>query len=536
MTPLRPRRLAALAALSVLCLLSLPPGLRADVDPAPVAGSGPWNLTIFHTNDEHGSFLPEPATWRDDKAPVGGIVALARHLAQERRSAAASILLDGGDFMTGSPLCDIQVDGVSGGGWVDMRNLVGYDAGVVGNHEFDLGRENARALARRSNYPVLAADILNEKGEPEFNPGPVILERGGLRVGVIGVSCADLFDVTANNRTAGLSLRDQEKVAREQIAQLDPKVDLIVLISHSGIGADKALARKLAGSGLDVIVGAHSHTRLKEPVVEGGILIVQAGSHLQYLGRLDLRVANHRVEGYEGHLVELTADDASAAPEAAAAAPLPPADPKLTALVATYKAKIDEEYGRVIGTLAVDWKRGGGESNIGDWITDALRARAGADVAFLNNGSIRKDLPAGPIRLIDIHEILPFANTLVTFDLTGEQIRAIAQRFADSAGAGEGGGVQMSGLSFGWRRVGDHVEVEDLRVGGQPVDPARTYKAAAADFVAMKAQQYLNLPPPQTKYVGLGVTDAVVEAVKQAGTISARVEGRMRRLGAEGGR
>lgn len=544
--PARPSP-ALLTALLAAALLAGPAGtgcvragdaFAADAGaPAPVKGSGPYNLTIFHTNDAHGAFLPELTGRAPQQTLAGGVVALAWHLTRERETAPASLLLDGGDFMTGNPICDLAVDGVYGGGWQDIRNLLGYDASAVGNHEFDRGRENLGGLERRATFPFLAADILDEQGRPLLPDEPLVLERGGLRVGVMGVSCRELFNVTADTRTAGLSLRDQETVARELIARLDPVTDLLVLISHSGFEADEALARRLAGSGLDVIVGAHSHTRLSEPRLEGGILIVQAGARLKQLGRLDLRVADDRVAGYEGRLVQLSMPPDAAVPDEAGAAagvsppPGPAVSPELLALVETYRRKVDAEFGRVIGTLRVDWKRDSGEeSNIGNWICDALRARAGADVAFLNSGSIRKDLPAGPIRLMDVREILPFENTLVTFDLTGEQIRRICEQNARNAGGGEHGIAQVSGLSYGWRRVGDHVEVEDVRVGGQPVAADKVYKAAAADYVVMKAEQIFGLPPLPTRYAGVGVTDAVVEAIERAGTVESRVEGRIREL------
>ncbi|MHB8078465.1 MAG: bifunctional metallophosphatase/5'-nucleotidase [Candidatus Krumholzibacteriia bacterium] len=507
------RRLFAAAGLWILVAAGL-----AFAQAAPVPGPGPYDLTIYHTNDAHGGFVPEPAQWRDDKASVGGIVALAAHLARERLDGPPSLVLDAGDFMTGNILCDLAENGVVGAGWQRLRNFVGYDVGVVGNHEFDQGRDNALALAALANYPIIAADILDEQGRTLFPAGPLVIARGDLRVGIIGVSCADLFAVTSPARTGGLSLRNQETVVREQLADLLPRTDLQVLISHSGVQADEALAKKLAGSGLDVIVGSHSHTRLKEPKLVGDILIVQAGSGLKNLGRLDLAVKDGRVVRYDGRLIELTADDPTGAP------------PELVALAAADARRIDDEFGRTIGTLVTPWtRRGDGGSNLGNWITDALRARAGADVAFLNSGSIRKDLPAGPIRLRDVKEILPFANTLVTWELSGRDLLHIAETNVQSTG-GHDGGLQMSGLTYGWRRVGDHIEVEDVRVGGHPLKLGRTYKAAAADYVCLQAKEYLGCAPPQTTCVGIGVTDAVAEAIRRAGRIEARPEVRVREL------
>ena len=445
------------------------------------------------------------------------MIALAWHLAEERSRAPASLLLDGGDFMTGNPICDIAEGGVLGGGLVDMMNAIGYDAGVVGNHEFDHGLANAEALVEWASFPILAADILDEHGDHPFPYEPVVFERGGLRIGVMGVSCADLFAMTAHGLTAGLSLRNQADVVRAQIRDLDPRTDLLVLITHDGIDKDEALARELSGSGLDVIVGAHSHTRLEEPRLVGGILIVQAGSHLQNLGRLDLRVEDDRVTAYAGKLVLLLAEGAEA-------------PSRLTDLVERNEHRIQQEFGTVIGTLDTDWERGRGESNIGDWLTDRIRERAGANVAFLNSGSIRKNLAAGPIRLLDVQEILPFSNTLVSFELTGEQLLTILSCNAGAQLTHDHGLLQVSGVRYAFREVGDHVEVEQVTVDGQPLIRDQIYTAAAPAYVVMMAERYFCMPAPASEPVGVMLTAAIVEAVRAAGTVHSEVDGRIRDL------
>ncbi len=483
--------------------------------PPPVVSEGPWNLTIFHTNDIHGGFLAEPATWRDDRAMVGGFAALASHLAEQRADAPASLLLDGGDFMTGNPVCDIPVDGVKGAAIVEMMNLAGYEASVVGNHEFDNGRENLQKLERAAGFPLLAADILDENGDPEFPDAPVIIEKGGLKIGVMGVSCEDLFAVTADSRVEGLKLRKQAAVVREMASALDPVTDLMVLITHNGVRGDTLLARGIADAGIDVIVGSHSHTRLKQPLLIGNVLVVQAGSHLKNLGRLDLQVADDRVVSYSGRLITLYAEGRSAGPE-------------LGALIDRYAGMLQEMYGQEIGRLAVDWRRTGrAESNIGDWLADALRDAAGADVGLINSGTIRKNISAGPVTALDIHQLLPFSNTLVVFEADADQLRAIAAENARSAVGGRHGILQVSGLTYRYRAAGEDAEMIEVKVGGQPLESGRVYKVACPDYVVQKADLYLDIPAPATEYAGMTITEAVLRAVRTAGTVTSRVEGRI---------
>jgi 5'-nucleotidase / UDP-sugar diphosphatase len=489
----------------------------------PVPGDGPFQVTLFHTNDIHGSFLPEPAAWRPDKAEVGGFVALSRHLAQERRTAAgASVLLDGGDFMTGDPVTEIAPDGVAGVAMAELMNLSGYDVGVIGNHEFDAGFDNLLNLAKAFDYPLLAADLVDSAGRPLFRAAPVILERGGLRIGVLGVSCGELRDVCPPSRLADVRLLDQAVVVSAQLADLTGQTDLQVLISHSGIEADRELARRLAAAGLDVIVGAHSHTRLEEPQVVAGVIVVQAGSNLKNLGRLDLAVENGSVTEFRGRLVELTAADGEGA-----------APPALVAAVDRYRRDVETVYGERIGELAVTWRRNShGESNLGDWICEAMRARTATDVALLNSGGIRRDLPPGPITLLDIHQMLPFANTLVVVDLAGADLRRIAQANAQAAAAGSYGILQIAGLAYAYQERDGAVELAEVTVGGEPLRDDRTYSVALPDYVAVMSRVYLagvTLPP--YREVGGNLCDAMVDAVRSTrGPITSSLDGRMRRL------
>ncbi len=314
-------------------------------------------------------------------------------------------------------------------------------------------------------------------------------------------------------------MAEQAEIVRAQVAELDPWTDLLILLTHNGVEDDRELARRLAGVGVDVIVGGHSHTRLEEPELVEGILIVQAGSAWANLGRLDLAVEEDRVVRYAGRLVTLWADGAEA-------------EPGLTRVVRKYSERMDREFKREIGTLVTDWRRGRGETNIGDWLADRIRERAGADVSLVNSGTIRKNLNAGPITALDIHEILPFSNTLVTLVLTGEQLATVVQRNADHQVSGGHGILQVSGVEYEFRSRadGETAEVLEIAVGGRPLDTAGSYRVAMPDFVAMMGDVYLGVAIPEPQDVGVTMTQAILEAVEAAGPISCAVEGRIRRL------
>lgn len=513
----RPGRLPGFLGAAALAA-ALP--LAAAEGPAPVPGSGPWNLTLFHTNDTHAGMFARPADWRDDGRSVGGIVALAHHLAEQRRSAPASLLVDAGDFMTGNPVCNLREDGVPGAAIARLFNALDYDAGLIGNHEFDIGLDDLRRLLPRFEHPVLGADIVDGQGRPAFRAEPVVLERGGVRVGILGVSCAEMAEVVAPSRFPGLSMAPQAPLLREQAAGLDPVTDLLVVLTHNGLDGDRRLAAELAGAGIDVIVGGHSHTRMRQPELVEGILIVQAGSALTNLGRLDLRVEDDRVAGYDGRLVSLWADSLAASGELDG----------IAALAYGYEDRVRGEFGRVLGTLATDLRRGRGESALGNWLADVLREAAAADVGLINSGGIRRDLVAGPVTALHIHEVLPFANSLVTVRLSGAELAAVADWNAAAQVSGDHGILQVSGLEYAIvpGEPGAPARAGAVAVGGRPLDPDATYLAAMPDFVAMMAPVYLGRPNPPFTDTGRELSQVAAAAIERAGTVAAPAAGRIR--------
>jgi len=498
---------------------AVPAARGADV-PDPVADTGPFNLTIFHTNDTHSGFLARPADWRDDGRPVGGVLALAHHLAQERRSAPVDLLVDAGDFMTGNPVCNLREDGVPGAAIARMFNALDYDVGMIGNHEFDIGFDDLKKLVSRFEHPLLAADIVDANGAPVFRAEPLVFERGGVRVGVMGVSCGEMTEVVAPSRFTGLFMAPQAPLLRAQAQALDAATDLLVVLSHNGLDEDRELAQALAGSGIDVIVGGHSHTRMRQPELVAGILIVQAGSAMTNLGRLDLRVEDDRVAGYAGSLVTLWADSLKTDGDLAA----------LTGLVEGYQTQVMAEYGQHLGTLAVDLTRGRGETVLGDWLADVLREAAGAEVGLINSGGIRRDLSAGPLTALSIHEVLPFANALVTVRMTGAELTAVADWNAAAQASGDHGILQVSGISYLITpgEGGAPARAGDLTVGGRPVDPAASYLVAMPDFVAMMGPVYLGRPNPPFTDLGRDLAAVTADAVRRAGTVTAPAGGRIR--------
>lgn len=494
---------------SVAALLAI--GMAASLQ---CSSGQPKKLTILHTNDMHATYLPHEAFWvrSTPKPMIGGFGELQWTVDSIRSSGNDVLLLDAGDVMTGTPISDFEEKGAAGGALFEMMNLLGYDAWTVGNHDLDISQDNLRKLIGILKCPTVSANLQDSLGGLPFGNRPsVIVEKGGLRVGIIGLMSRDLFRLTNTNNLRGIRVESPFGLAQHLIDSLTPVTDLIVALTHEGVDDDSILAASTHG--LQVIVGGHSHTRLNAPRRINGVIICQTGSNCENLGELELTVENHAVTSFEGKLIPLWAKHQ-----------LPKNE--LTSLVDGMKSKMDAEYGTVIGTLQSDWKRSAkGESGIGNFVADAMREGANAKIGITNSSGLRKDLSAGPIRKLDLFEIIPFRNVLCTFTMTGKELREFAGRYAQSLLDGRSS-LQLSGIRCTWKPSATGVEIETLTVDGAPVVDDVTYVCATSDFVINQADKYLGLVPSSVRYSQTTVYQVLVDKVQRDKTLDSKVENR----------
>ncbi len=477
------------------------------------------SITILHTNDLHASFLPHEAFWipGEPKPLVGGFKELWWAVDSIRRAKAESaiLLLDGGDVMTGSPISEMDYNGSTGGAMFEMMNRIGYDAWAVGNHDLDISQENLRQHAAMAKFPTLSANLRDSLDGLAFhNQEYVILKKDDARIGIIGLITKDLFTVTNTNNLKGVKVLPPADVMQRIVDKIAGETDLIVALTHEGADDDSVLAASTHG--VNVIIGAHSHTRLKVPKYVNGVVICQTGSNCENLGELELTFENRKVTRYNGKLLPLWVHNH---PENA-----------FTKFVDEYKSKVDQDYGEVLGTLTLGWKRDAkGESNIGDFVADAMREAANADIAITNSSGIRKDLPAGKIRKVDLFEIAPFRNVLCTFTLTGGEIRGFVQRYLNAVVDGKPS-TQHAGITCRWKRADGKPVIEKITVGGKELQDDRSYSCAVSDFVINQADKYLGLTPANIDFSTMTILQTLVAKVRKDKILSAQIEHRIQEV------
>lgn len=248
------------------------------------------NLVILHTNDTHSRIEPLPETDRTSPGK-SGVVRRAKLIDQIRKENKNVLLFDAGDFLQGTPYFNLFKGEVE----VKAMNLMGYDAATLGNHEFDYGLEILEKVVREANFPIVSSNYdFSQTALKNLIKPFIILKKDGVRIGVIGINIQPRGLIAAGNYE-GMKFLDPVKTANEMAELLTTKYkcDMIVCLSHLGYNADLNLAESTRG--IDLIVGGHSHTYMKEPAIRKNldnkeVTIFQTNGRGVYVGRLDIEL------------------------------------------------------------------------------------------------------------------------------------------------------------------------------------------------------------------------------------------------------
>jgi 2',3'-cyclic-nucleotide 2'-phosphodiesterase (5'-nucleotidase family) len=461
------------------------------------------SVTILHTNDMHASFLPHEAGWvrTEPKPLVGGFQELWFAVDSIRKVKTNVLLLDGGDVMTGTPIADFPYQSSVGGALFEMMNKIGYDAWTIGNHDLDVSQSNLAALTSIAHFATVSANLVDSGGAfPFHNVEYTLFEKDGIRMAVIGLMSRELFHLTNTKNLQGLKVLPLVETAQRVIDRVKPQADLIIALTHEGVDDDSVLA---AGThGLDIIIGGHSHTRLKNPKTVNHVVICQAGSNCENLGEVEVTLENHHMTSANGRLLTLWASHQEV-------------KGPVSTMIAEYKAQVDADFGKELGQLAGDWKRSrSGESSVGNFYADAIKEGCQADVAVANSSSLRKDVPAGPITKLSLVELSPFKNYLCTFPVPGKVLKALVTRYLQATIEGRTA-IDLSGIDCQWKKTAAGPEIVTMKVNGQPYGDEITYTMGSTDYTVNQADKYLGFVPAGVVVSGKTISDAMSEKVKR---------------------
>lgn len=482
-------------------------------------------LTILHWNDFHARNLPyrvskkDSVTGESSSYYIGGTSNMLGYINKLRNK--KTLLLNGGDDFQGTPISSIT----RGNSQIELLNLYGLDAYVIGNHEFDYGQYALDSALMKAKFDYLSANVFLKSENKTFGKPFVIKKINGIKCGIIGLTAIDLMTLTLPKNVTNIQMLNTDSVISAGIKYLKKKkCDLIILLTHIGVDNDKKLAGKFSKD-VDIIIGGHSHTPLFKPVIVDGVLIAQAGSYSRWLGEIDFKVdvKKDTIISYKGKLIE-TVMDSSIYDKAA------------QMKVENMLASIQGDLMKVIGQLQTDWKRGfSEESNLGQWEADAVRTKAGTDIAFLNSGGIRKDLPKGDITVNDIWEINPFGNTIVTFNISGKGLKQmiknnIKNRVNEISELGSSDMIIVSGIKIEYdsKKVLDGSEdfILSVKVGDDDADDNKIYSIATNNYVGSQFKKYFGEISEEIKITDTNIIDRdlLIEAVENQKVVNSVLE------------
>ncbi|EDE1931163.1 bifunctional UDP-sugar hydrolase/5'-nucleotidase [Salmonella enterica subsp. enterica serovar Senftenberg] len=494
-----------------------------------------YKITILHTNDHHGHF------WRSEYGEYGLaaqktlVDSIRKEVAQEGGSV---LLLSGGDINTGVPESDLQ------DAEPDFRgmNLIGYDAMAVGNHEFDNPLTVLRQQEKWAKFPFLSANIYQKStGERLFKPW-VIFTRQDIKIAVIGLTTDDTAKIGNPEYFTDIEFRKPAEEAKVVIQELNmnEKPDVIIATTHMGhydngdhgsnAPGDVEMARSLPAGSLAMIVGGHSQDPVcmasenkKQvnyvpgtpcaPDKQNGIWIVQAHEWGKYVGRADFEFRNGEMKMVNYQLIpvnlkkKVTWDNGKS--ERVLYTPEIAENPQMLSLLTPFqnkgKAQLEVKIGSVNGLLEGDRSKVRFvQTNMGRVILAAQIARTGADFGVMSGGGIRDSIEAGDITYKSVLKVQPFGNIVVYADMSGKEVvdylTAVAQMKPDS-----GAYPQFANVSF----VAKEGKLTDLKIKGEPVDPAKTYRMATLSFNATGGDGYPRIDN-KPGYVNTGFIEAEV--------------------------
>ena len=478
-------------------------------------------LVLLHSNDMHGDFLAEEL---DDKL-VGGVSMLSGYVDKVRKEEPNTIYCIAGDMFRGS-IIDSEYKGLS---TIEIMNALAPDVVTIGNHETDYGIAHLLFLEKCAKFPIINANLYIRTNQARLFKPHAILEVDGMKILFIGILTEEVLAQTKGDGLIGSFVGINEaaaEVGRICNAYNAIDIDFTVLLTHIGFEEDKRLAAILDPAwGVDVIIGGHSHTFITEPARVNDILIVQAGTGTDQIGRFDIVVDtdNNCVSEYKWQAVPINNEHC-------------PRDPEIDKLISSYKEKTDVKYNRMVTRFRrelthPDRNR---ETELGGLFSDIFKEMLDLDIMLLGSGSIRAE-KLGPLVLYsDLVESFPYDDSITMITVTGEQLRRMIL-FMLRDEVWQGAHCEFYQLSKGFKVVYDREKREllEMTFENQPIDDKRLYKVGLQRFHMQNMEDNLAITPDEVsanrkpRIVATSCRDILDEYLSTHQHLDRQIDGRL---------
>ncbi len=438
-------------------------------------------LTILHSNDLHGDFLAEEV----DKQLIGGVSMLSGYVNKVRGEEKNTIYCIAGDMFRGSVI-DSEFRGIS---TIEIMNMLAPDVVTIGNHEIDYGIAHLLFLEKCAKFPIVNANLHITTNNARLFKSHHIIEIDGMKILFIGILTESVLPMAKKEELVGALVDICDAVTEvERIcnAYNSLDIDCTILLTHIGFEEDKILAAQLDPSlGVDVIIGGHSHTYLEKPEKVNGILIAQAGTGTDQIGRFDLEIdtESNSVHSFQWMSIPITDEHC-------------PRDTDLEKILNRYQSAAEKKYSRVITRMKRKLTHPSGyqETELGGFLADILQESLRLDIMLVGSGSIRVT-EIGPIILLsDLTECLPYDDSAIALWVTGAQLKKMIL-FMLRDEVWEGAHCEFFQLSKGIRVVYDkpNHSLKEFSLNGEPIVDEKIYKIGLQYFFFLNIKDFFSI-------------------------------------------
>lgn len=451
-------------------------------------GNKKHEVVIISTNDIHAQIARFPL--------------FATFVKQKREECKDVILVDAGDRFSGNPYVDNAAE--KGEPMITLMNKLGYDVATLGNHDFDYGQVTLSKRKQEAGFEILCANMdASNSVLGKFAPYQV-LEKGGIKYCFFSLIQTGRGHIPATNpdNLKDIVFTDYRDVI-QQYKELEKQCDVFIGLTHLGFYGDSLLA--LAMPELDMIIGGHSHTLIKDTKLINGVLVGQAGSNLQYAGVTTLTFKGKKLVGKNYQVVKLS--------------DIGEADPEVALLVEEIENR--PEFQRVLGKVGEIFEN---KEQVASLMTDAMCDAVDCDFAFYNKGGVRvNSLPAGDINVETVYRMEPFNNYIVVHQWTLEEMKRFIMsnfnRIGNPAERYINYYISQGRYEIIRDRTGNAVDVIFYDKDNKPLsDVSRKYNIAFSNYVSSSDEFVRNKTGRDSEVL---ISDAILRFIEKKGTVDA---------------
>lgn len=479
-------------------------------------------FTILHSNDMHGDFLAEIGG--KPGQTIGGLALLSAYINKVRTEEENVLYVISGDMVQGS-LIDTEYKGIS---TIEIMNFLAPDVVALGNHEFDYGLPHLLFLEKMANFPIVNANLYVKNYHRRLMNPYKIIKKAGMEILFTGIITEKVIDSISQDKLIGsfVSLEEASgEVGKICNAYKNDDIDLTILLTHIGFDSDKELAAMLKPEwGVDIIIGGHSHTVLEKPEVINNILITQAGTSTNQVGRFDIVIdddTNSIIES-KWQLIPITSD--IVAPDEA-----------LLRFIEGFKTEVDAKYSAILTKFSekLTHPLREIETSLGNLFADAFADCAQCDVALVGSGSIRVKEMGPVVTLNDLLSCFPYNDSLTRFIVTGSQLKNIFSYFMRPENRNNEGECYQVNSKVKAIYDDKTKTLESLRIDNLPINEQKNYTICLQGYHFHNCQTYLNISETELlaaasqKVISTSAQDVMIEYLRSHQNLVSKLEARL---------